>query len=64
MLWLLFLVGFVSAISSLDSLASVLPFLAPIKNLPTVVVGIIQGVLPAAALAILMAMLPIVFTSK
>jgi len=55
-------VAFVSSISNLDTLAQVLPFLAPIKTLPTAVVGIIQGILPAAALAILMALLPIVFT--
>ncbi|KAH8551573.1 hypothetical protein BGW37DRAFT_494178 [Umbelopsis sp. PMI_123] len=55
-------VAFVSSIASLDSLTKILPFLAPVTTLPTVAVGIIQGVLPAAALAILMALLPVVFT--
>ncbi|KAG2183385.1 hypothetical protein INT43_006391 [Umbelopsis isabellina] len=53
-------VAFVSAIANLDTLVSLLPFLAPVNNLPTVALGVIQGVLPAVALAILMA-LPVIF---
>lgn len=58
------LVTFVSSISSLDNLAKILPFLSGVNNLPPAAVGIIQGILPAVALAILMAMLPVVFVSK
>jgi hypothetical protein len=57
-------VAFVSAIASLDELAKILPFLAGVQNLPPVAVGVIQGVLPAVALAILMALPVIFFTCK
>lgn len=53
-------VAFVSAVANLDSLITLLPFLAPVNNLPTVALGVIQGVLPAVALSILMA-LPVIF---
>ncbi|KAF8926693.1 hypothetical protein EDD21DRAFT_391816 [Dissophora ornata] len=55
-------VVFVSGIANIDSLVSLLPFLAFVKNLPIAVVGIIQGVLPPLFLAILMALLPIILT--
>ncbi|KAI8149766.1 hypothetical protein BJV82DRAFT_642216 [Fennellomyces sp. T-0311] len=54
-------VAFVQAIANIDSLTEVLPFLAGLKNLPETAVGIIQGILPAVALAILVSLVPIIF---
>lgn len=53
-------VAFVASIASLNALAKILPFLSVLNNFP-VVVGIIQGILPTVALAILLALVPIVF---
>ncbi|RUS17953.1 hypothetical protein BC937DRAFT_89315 [Endogone sp. FLAS-F59071] len=53
-------VAFVASIASLNALAKILPFLSVLNKLP-VVVGIIQGILPTVALAILLALVPIVF---
>lgn len=50
------------SISSLESLSKILPFLSGVQNLDPTVVGIIQGILPAVALAILIALVPIIFT--
>jgi hypothetical protein len=52
---------FVQSISSLDSLSKVLPFLSAVNNLGPTAVGIIQGILPAVALAILISLVPIIF---
>ncbi|RKP34428.1 hypothetical protein BJ085DRAFT_14602, partial [Dimargaris cristalligena] len=52
-------VAFVSSISSLSTLKQFKIF-EGINDLPDVVVGVIQGVLPAAGIAILMAVLPMV----
>jgi hypothetical protein len=46
----------------LSTLSQALPFLAGINNLGPTVVGIIQGILPAVALAILISLVPVVFT--
>ncbi|KAI7857049.1 hypothetical protein BDC45DRAFT_603621 [Circinella umbellata] len=54
-------VAFVQLVANIDSLSKILPFLEGLKNLPSTLVGIIQGILPAVALAILVAMVPIVF---
>ncbi|KAI8343927.1 hypothetical protein BC941DRAFT_464168 [Chlamydoabsidia padenii] len=54
-------VTFVQAVSSLDSLSKILPFLSGIKALGPTAVGIIQGILPAVALAILISLVPIIF---
>ncbi|OZJ03349.1 hypothetical protein BZG36_04208 [Bifiguratus adelaidae] len=54
-------VTFVASISQLDQLIAALPFLKPLENLG-VVTGIIQGILPPVALAVLLALVPIVFT--
>ncbi|KAI8329750.1 hypothetical protein BC941DRAFT_384371 [Chlamydoabsidia padenii] len=56
-----FPVVFVQSISSLDSLSKILPFLSVVNNLGPTVVGIIQGILPAVALAILISLVPIIF---
>lgn len=52
------------AVSNIQSLAKVLPFLTVLEELPTTVVGIIQGIFPAIALAILVALVPIIFRCK
>jgi hypothetical protein len=45
----------------LQKLSEVIPFLSVINNLGPTVVGIIQGILPAVALAILISLVPIIF---
>ncbi|KAI7864935.1 hypothetical protein BDF14DRAFT_1744586 [Spinellus fusiger] len=52
---------FVQGVSTLDSLSKTFPFLAAVNNLGPTVVGIIQGILPAVALAVLVALVPIIF---
>ncbi|KAF7731606.1 hypothetical protein EC973_009370 [Apophysomyces ossiformis] len=54
---------FVQSISSLDALSETFPFLNGVKKLGPTAVGIIQGILPAVALAILVALVPIVFAA-
>ncbi|SAM00767.1 hypothetical protein [Absidia glauca] len=49
------------ATQTLDSLSKVLPFLSAVNNLGPTAVGIIQGILPAVALAILISLVPIIF---
>lgn len=46
----------------MKTLSQALPFLAGINNLGPTAVGIIQGILPAVALAILISLVPVVFT--
>ncbi|KAK1756573.1 hypothetical protein QBC47DRAFT_460361 [Echria macrotheca] len=48
----------VGSISNVDSLAEIIPFLSWIKLLPGVILGVIQGLLPALALSWLMAAVP------
>ncbi|KAI9022248.1 hypothetical protein CLU79DRAFT_804328 [Phycomyces nitens] len=55
-------VVFVQGISTLESLSKLIPFLKAVQNLGPTVVGIIQGILPAAALAILVSLVPIIFS--
>ncbi|KAK9463000.1 uncharacterized protein V1516DRAFT_689876 [Lipomyces oligophaga] len=55
-----FPVAFVGIISQLDYLTAALPFLDFLNDLGSTVKGIISGILPPAALAILMALLPII----
>ncbi|KDQ58423.1 hypothetical protein JAAARDRAFT_667498 [Jaapia argillacea MUCL 33604] len=55
-----FPVAFVGAVSNVHALCTTYSWLAWLCKLPSVVVGIIQGILPAALLAILMMLLPIV----
>ncbi|KAF9957060.1 hypothetical protein BGZ72_002203 [Mortierella alpina] len=52
----------VSTIASVEALVKAMPFLAFMKDLPSWLFGIIQGILPPLFLAILMAILPIVLT--
>ena len=52
-------VGFVAVVSNVSGLAEKVPFLGWLNSIPTVVVGIIQGVLPTVLLAMLNMLLPI-----
>ncbi|KAJ7754438.1 hypothetical protein B0H16DRAFT_744297 [Mycena metata] len=53
-------VAFVGIVSNVHSLCTTQPWLAWICKLPTIVVGIISGILPPVLLAVLMMLLPIV----
>ncbi|KAK9456630.1 hypothetical protein V1511DRAFT_494867 [Dipodascopsis uninucleata] len=55
-----FPVAFVGIVSQLSYLTSALPFLDFINDLPYSIKGIISGILPPAALAGLMALLPVI----
>ncbi|KAI9469016.1 MAG: hypothetical protein EXX96DRAFT_590161 [Benjaminiella poitrasii] len=55
-------VVFVQAIANIETLSKVVPFLSGINNLGHTAVGIIQGILPACALAILISLVPVIFT--
>lgn len=52
-------VAFVGALSNISSLTGVLPWLSFINKIPTVILGVVQGLLPSILLAVLMALLPI-----
>ncbi|ODV67707.1 DUF221-domain-containing protein [Hyphopichia burtonii NRRL Y-1933] len=51
-------VAVVGAISNIDNLISQAPWLSFINNLPSVLLGLIKGLLPVVALAILMSLIP------
>ncbi|KAJ1333689.1 calcium permeable stress-gated cation channel [Microdochium nivale] len=53
-------VGFVGAISNVTSLIEFLPWLGFINNMPPALLGVITGLLPSVALAILMSLVPII----
>ncbi|KAK3818170.1 MAG: hypothetical protein J3R72DRAFT_460309 [Linnemannia gamsii] len=53
-------VAFVASVAKLDAIVKFAPFLKGVYDLPKVVVGIIQGILPPLGLAILMMILPII----
>lgn len=57
-------VAFVGAISNLNYLENKLPWLKFINNLPSVLLGLITGLLPVVLLAVLMALLPIILRRK
>ncbi|KAL8964621.1 MAG: hypothetical protein Q9183_004328, partial [Haloplaca sp. 2 TL-2023] len=52
-------VGFVGILSNIQSLIELAPFLSFLNNMPSVIFGIIQGLLPVILLAVLMALVPI-----
>ncbi|KAL4805016.1 hypothetical protein BDV18DRAFT_141742 [Aspergillus unguis] len=52
--------AFIGAISNITYLTSQVPFLGFIDKLPEVIKGVIAGLLPAAALALLMSLVPII----
>lgn len=51
-------VAVVGSISNVNFLAEKVPFLAWILDIPTIILGVITGLLPSVALAILMSLLP------
>jgi len=53
-------VGFVGSLSEVDKLAERFPFLSFVNSLPDSVLAVIKGFLPAALLAALMALVPII----
>ncbi|KAI9885846.1 MAG: Kynureninase (L-kynurenine hydrolase) [Watsoniomyces obsoletus] len=55
-----FPVTFTGLLSQIKSLTLLLPWLDWINDLPVVVIGLVQGVLPQVLLAILMAILPVI----
>ena len=56
--------AFVGMISNIGSLAELFPFLGFIMKLPDVILGVIQGFLPALALTMLMAIVPWLLRGK
>lgn len=54
----------VGAISNISYLTKILPFLSFINELPDVITGIIAGLLPSAALVLLMSLVPIICRCK
>lgn len=56
-------VAAVGGLSNLNTLEQKLPALKVLDKLPSVVTGIIQSILPTVALAILIALVPIIFTA-
>jgi len=56
------LVAFAGGIANLKALTNVAPFLGWVNNLPSVVLGIIQGLLPPLVVAILFILLPPILT--
>lgn len=53
-------VGILSNISALSAPGSPIKFLGFINKIPSVILGVVQGLLPAILLAVLMALLPII----
>lgn len=53
-------VGLVGIISNIDALSKKYSWLHWLQKIPTSIFGVIQGLLPAVALAVLMALLPII----
>ena len=51
-------VGFVGILSNIKSLEEKAPFLKFLDKIPTVIMGVVQGLLPAVLLGVLMALLP------
>ena len=53
--------AFVSGLANLNGLTSTLPFLEPVLTMSPVVTGVIQGLLPPVLLAVLIALVPVIF---
>ena len=53
-------VAFVGAVSNIQSLVQIAPWLSFINKVPSSLLGVIQGLLPSILLAVLMALLPII----
>ena len=57
-------VAFVGILSNINYLTSKVPFLSFINDVPTVILGVITGLLPTILLAVLMALVPIICRCK
>jgi calcium permeable stress-gated cation channel len=57
-------VAFCGAISNINYLTQVIPWLSFINHVPKVILGVITGLLPTVLLAVLMALLPIILRCK
>lgn len=57
-------VAVVASISNINYLTEKLPWLGFIKNMPSVILGVITGLLPSVLLAALMSLLPVVLRRK
>ena len=57
-------VAIVGAISNINYLIKILPFLAFIEKVPQVILGVITGLLPSVLLSVLMSLLPIILRRK
>jgi hypothetical protein len=55
--------AFVGTISQIKYLTHLIPFLSWINKLPTIVLGLISGLLPAVALSLLMSLVPFIMRS-
>ena len=53
-------VGFVGILSNIKSLQEKAPFLKFLDKIPSIILGVVQGLLPAVLLALLMALLPVI----
>lgn len=53
-------VAFVGALSNINYLTNKVPFLSFINKIPTVILGVVTGLLPTILLAVLMALVPII----
>lgn len=58
------IVAFVGALSNINSLTDKVPFLKFITKIPTVILGIVTGLLPVVILAIVMMLPPIIMRCK
>lgn len=57
-------VAVVGAISNINYLQSIVPFLSFIDKIPKVILGVVTGLLPSVLLAVLMALVPIICRCK
>ena len=56
-------IGFISSLTSLESLSKVLPFLDDVVNLAPAIKGFLEGFLPALVMSIFMSILPIILAA-
>lgn len=54
----------VGAISNINFLTHIVPFLNFINNMPPVILGVITGLLPSVLMSVLMALVPIIMRCK
>ena len=56
--------AFIGAVSNINNLIQIAPFLSFISSIPPVILGVVTGLLPVILLAILMALVPIIMQRK